>query len=58
MNTQFSGSPLATKGPYPTLIGVANMGQNRGCEDGKPQSFQRVTLFLQWIHDKTKIEIN
>lgn len=49
-----SGGPLATADGS-ALIGLTSFGSRKGCEQGKPQAFTRVSSYLEWIEETTGV---
>merc|ERR550519_268000 len=47
-----SGGPLNYMG---TTHGITSFGASAGCESGHPDSFARVTSYLDWIQEKTGV---
>ncbi|CAB3236955.1 unnamed protein product [Arctia plantaginis] len=45
-----SGGPLAvTRSGHPVLVGLTSFGSARGCQQGFPAVYVRVTSFISWI---------
>lgn len=53
-----SGGPLVLQSDNRTLIGVTSFGHIKGCDLGIPQGFSRVSSYLTWIYENTKITTN
>ena len=39
-------------------IGVVSFGSNKGCEEGYPNGFTRVSSYASWIHDTIQLIAN
>lgn len=57
---RFSGGPLVVKDDdlgENIQIGVVSFVAKKGCEAQLPTGFVRVTYYLDWIHEKSGVEI-
>ncbi|XP_070503447.1 serine protease 3-like [Chironomus tepperi] len=53
-----SGGPLVAKdGGIPVQIGIVSFVSSRGCAEGDPSGYTRVSKYLKWISSKTGIRI-
>jgi len=52
-----SGGPLVLNDSAKTQIGLTSFGSSKGCTQGYPVAFTRVTSFLTWIQTNTGIKL-